>query len=320
MGKWLYQQATILYDPDTGTPVGFFGGDGKEYMCQFGNAVPISLGGTVDEHSLLPAAASHALENWLVTSTTGIWPFRKSAGLWRSNGTSWSLMMDYDELVNQINVNTANIATKQDELVSTVNIKSINGASIIGSGDLVVSGGGGISDGDKGDITVSGSGTVWTIDTNVVTFSKVQDISTSTFLGRVTAGSGDTEVLSVAQAKTLLNYTAADVGASATGHSHLLVSITDVSMSVADLNSLDDGANSTLHFHDSDRSRANHTGTQTTSTISDFPEAVDDRVAALVVAGTNMTITYNDGTNTLTFDAATSGGGGGGSPILSWMI
>jgi hypothetical protein len=89
-------------------------------------------------------------------------------------------------------------------------------------------------------------------------------------------------------------------------------------MSVADLNSLDDGVNSALHFHDSDRSRANHTGTQLTSTLSDFSEAVDDRVAALVVAGTNMTITYNDGANTLTFDA--SGGGGGSSPILSWVI
>lgn len=227
MGKWLYQQATILYDPDTGVPVGFFGGDGKEYMCQFGDAVPISLGGTVDEYSLLPAAAAHALENWLVISTTGIWPFRKSAGLWRSNGTTWTLMMDYDELVNQINVNTANIATKQDQLVSTINIKSINGTSILGSGDLVVSGGGGISDGNKGDITVSSSGATWTIDSDVVTFAKIQNISTASFVGRVTAGTGDAEVLSVSQAKTLLNYTAADVGAAATSHTHTSLSITD---------------------------------------------------------------------------------------------
>ena len=212
MGKWLYQQATILYDPDTGVPVGFFGGDGKEYMCQFGDAVPISLGGTVDQYALLPAAAAHALENWLVTSTTGIWPFRKSAGLWRSNGTTWSLMMDYDELVNQINVNTANIATKQEQLVNQINIKSINGTSILGSGDLVVSGGGGIADGDKGDITVSGSGATWVIDNDAVTFAKIQNISTASFIGRTTAGTGDAEVLSVSQAKTLLNYTAVDVG------------------------------------------------------------------------------------------------------------
>lgn len=47
------------------------------------------------------------------------------------------------------------------------------------------------------------------------------------------------------------------------------------------------------------------------SQVTDFSEAVDDRVAALLVAGTNITLTYNDGANTLTVDA--SGGGGGGN-------
>uniref|UniRef100_UPI0025850BFF hypothetical protein n=1 Tax=Pseudomonas sp. TaxID=306 RepID=UPI0025850BFF len=56
--------------------------------------------------------------------------------------------------------------------------------------------------------------------------------------------------------------------------------------------------------------RANHTGTQLASTISDFAEATDDRVAALLVAGTNVTLTYDDTANTLTVSAA--GGGGGG--------
>lgn len=54
--------------------------------------------------------------------------------------------------------------------------------------------------------------------------------------------------------------------------------------------------------------RANHTGTQIASTISDFSEAVDDRVAALLTAGTNITLTYDDTANTLTIDS--TGGGG----------
>jgi hypothetical protein len=55
------------------------------------------------------------------------------------------------------------------------------------------------------------------------------------------------------------------------------------------------------------KARANHTGTQAASTISDFSEAVDDRVATLLVAGSGVTLTYNDAANTLTV-AATGGG------------
>jgi hypothetical protein len=60
--------------------------------------------------------------------------------------------------------------------------------------------------------------------------------------------------------------------------------------------------------------RANHTGTQASSTISDFAEAVDDRVAALLVAGANVTLSYNDAGNALTIAAA----GGGGATNLSY--
>lgn len=55
-----------------------------------------------------------------------------------------------------------------------------------------------LADGDKGDITVSGSGAVWTIDNDVVTFAKMQNIATDRLIGRDTAGSGDPEELTVA--------------------------------------------------------------------------------------------------------------------------
>lgn len=57
--------------------------------------------------------------------------------------------------------------------------------------------------------------------------------------------------------------------------------------------------------------RSNHTGTQLASTISDFAEAVDDRVATLATAGSGISIVYDDTAGTLTFSA--TGGGGTGT-------
>jgi len=50
---------------------------------------------------------------------------------------------------------------------------------------------------------------------------------------------------------------------------------------------------------DTFKDRANHTGTQLSTTISDFAEAVDDRVDSLLVV-TGLTKSYNDADNTLT--------------------
>jgi len=67
------------------------------------------------------------------------------------------------------------INAKQDILVSATNIKTINGASILGSGNLAVSGSG-LADGDYGDVTVSGTGTIITIDNLAVTNAKINDV------------------------------------------------------------------------------------------------------------------------------------------------
>lgn len=51
------------------------------------------------------------------------------------------------------------------------------------------------------------------------------------------------------------------------------------------------------------------------SSVSDFNEALDDRVKDLLVAGTNITLTYNDVANTLTIDS--TGGGVGGTGVAN---
>ncbi len=95
-----------------------------------------------------------------------------------------------------------------------------------------------------------------------------------------------------------------------TAHNQNLSTITDVTMTVANLNSLDDWVNSTLHFHNTDRDRANHTGTQLASTISDLAETIEDTIGAKVVAGTNVTVSYNDTTGETTISSTGWGGGG----------
>ena len=63
----------------------------------------------------------------------------------------------------------------------------------------------------SGDVTSVGDGAT-TIANNVVSNAKLADVPTATFKGRTTAGTGDPEDLTVAQAKTLLNLTGNNSG------------------------------------------------------------------------------------------------------------
>ena len=99
-------------------------------------------------------------------------------------------------------------------------------------------------------------------------------------------------------------------------HTHTLDEVTDTATRVAmapaertKLGGVADGA--TANATDAAlRDRSTHTGTQPSSTITDFTEAVQDAVAALLAEGTNVTLAYNDAGDQLTITAA--GGGAGG--------
>lgn len=112
---------------------------------------------------------------------------------------------------------------------------------------------------------------------DAVTNAKLANVATATIKGRATAGTGDPEDLTAAQVRTLLN-----VANGATANS----------------------ADATL------LARANHTGTQTASTISDFNSAARAQVEAELIAGSNVTITPGGSGATRTLTIAASGGAG----------
>ncbi len=63
-----------------------------------------------------------------------------------------------------------------------------------------------VADADYGDITVSSSGATWTIDNDVVTYAKMQNVSaTARILGRNSGGAGDVEELTASTVKTMLS-------------------------------------------------------------------------------------------------------------------
>lgn len=64
------------------------------------------------------------------------------------------------------------------------------------------------------------------------------------------------------------------------------------------------------------RDRSTHTGTQAASTISDLAEVTQDMVGAMIVAGTNVSVSYDDVAGTLTI-SATGGGSGMTNPMTT---
>lgn len=96
------------------------------------------------------------------------------------------------------------------------------------------------------------------------------------------------------------------------GHTHPAAEVTGTKTSsfisdfAAAVAALITGKADTVHAH-------------TASQVSDFAEAVDDRISTLLVAGSNVSLTYDDVANTLTI-AVSGAGGGGSSPALAWVI
>ena len=209
--------------------------------------------------------------------------------------------------VTSVSVVTANgvsgtVATATTTPAITLTLGAITPSSVAATGTITGSNLSGTNTGDQtitltGDVTGSGTGSfAATIAADAVTNAKLANVATATFKGRVTAATGDPEDLTGTQATTLLDV--------ATGALKGL-------LSAADKTKLD-GVATGATANSSDAfllARANHTGTQTAATISDFNSASRAQTEAELLAGTNITITPAGAGATRTLMIAASGGG-----------
>ncbi len=191
-----------------------------------------------------------------------------------------------DDRVAALVVAGTNVTVNYNDVANTLTISSLGGG---GSTNLSV------TRDATSVVVVSDTGTDGTLPVATGSLAGVLSAADKTKLDGVASGATANSADAILLARA--NHTGTQV----------LSTISDVSITAANLNALDDGADTTLHFHTADRARANHTGSQVASTISDFSEAVDDRVNSLLVAGTNVSLTYDDPSNTLTINA--TGGG-----------
>lgn len=193
-----------------------------------------------------------------------------------------------------------------------------NGAAYVPALDSSGGSGATLSDGDYGDITVSAGGSVMTLDDSTVTLAKLG--GTITAAGKALLDDADAAAqratLGLGSAAVLASSAFESAGAVSTHaaltQAHGISAYGSTLVAAADAAA----ARTVLGVSDSFLlDRANHTGTQLSSTISDIDEKIADRVAQLLTAGANVTLTYDDAANgglgTLTI-ASLGGGGGGG--------
>jgi hypothetical protein len=161
----------------------------------------------LEELGLAAVPAGGTVGQTLVKNTLEDWDYswQNASGGGGGGPATWGSITG--SLSAQLDL-VAALADKQDTLVSGTTIKTLNGTSILGAGDLTIPA---LTDGDKGDIIVSGSGASWVIESGAVTLAKMANLAASTFMGNNTGAPTAPLALSPAQAKSLLAIVAADV-------------------------------------------------------------------------------------------------------------
>ena len=104
---------------------------------------------------------------------------------------------------------------------------------------------------------------------------------------------------------TWINQTASEAGLSVVGHTHSLIDVTDVTASAAELNILDGATLSTTELNYVDGvTSAIQTQIDAKVNTADVDELARDAIGSALVAGSNVTITPDDGADTITIAAS----------------
>ncbi len=200
------------------------------------------------------------------------------------------------------------------ESASVGQVLKWSGSAFVPAADSTGGSGATVADADYGDITVSGDGSIWTLDDGTVTPSKLSAAFTTAGKSLMTATDAPAQHILLGLGTAALAASSAFEASGAVSTHAALTQAHGISSFGATLVAAADAPAARVVMGISDAfllDRANHTGTQVAATISDFSEAVDDRVATMLVAGANVTLVYNDAANTLTISSL--GGGGGGT-------
>lgn len=190
-----------------------FANQGTATTVLHGNAAGNPSWGAVnlaaDVTGLLPNAnLANSTLGFTLPGTTGLAPNWAASSVALGNNAVLSIPLASAAGVTAGLVSKAKYdewTAKQDLLISGSNIKTVNGISLLGSTDIVISGT--ISDGDKGDITVLGD--VWTIDS--LSMSSLPDVDQNRILARIAPGFGPVSALTGTQITPTLSVFTSDL-------------------------------------------------------------------------------------------------------------